>query len=120
MVRAFELLVLNTCYTINLVVRREAVFSSLRSQLVLGAVDLELETLFPVTSTLCLHPVSISSINLFNCFSYVIVSTTALDIVLPNPSIIQSVKSVTELKRSDCAGGCFAACPFGTAVSKRW
>jgi hypothetical protein len=24
------------------------------------------------------------------------------------------------LKRSDCAGGCFAACPFGTAVSKRW
>jgi hypothetical protein len=31
-----------------------------------------------------------------------------LDIVLPNPSIIQSVKSVIELKRSDCAGGCFA------------
>ena len=49
MVRAFELLVLNTCYTINLAVRREAVFSSLRSQLVLGAVDLELENLLPVT-----------------------------------------------------------------------
>ena len=64
--RAFELLVLSTCYTINLVVRRETVFSSLRSQLVLGAVDLELENLFPVTSTLCLLPVSISSINLFN------------------------------------------------------
>jgi len=44
-VRAFELLVLKTCCTINLVVRREAVFSSLRSQLVLAAVDLELETL---------------------------------------------------------------------------
>ena len=119
-VRAFALLVLSTCCTINLVVRREAVFSSVRSQLVLGAVDLELETLFPVTSTLCLLPVSISSINLFNCFSSVIVSATALDIALPNPSIIQSVKSVIELKRSDCAGGCFAACPFGTAVSKRW
>jgi hypothetical protein len=80
------------------VLRREAVFSSLRSQLVFGAVDLELETLFPysVTSTLCLLPVSISNINLFNCFSFVMVSATALDIVLPNPSIIQSVKPFSQ------------------------
>jgi hypothetical protein len=37
-----------------------------------------------------------------------------LDVVLTNPSIIQSVSQ--RAKRSICAGGCFAACPSWTAV----